>query len=277
MKIKKKNVGGRPLNKKLKLKTKKRKWNEPKQKNGLVKKKTEVAVKPSTSTEQSRKEKKPIESLEDRMEAARFRFLNEQLYTTAANEADGIFANDEEAFHAYHRGYQSQLKKWPLNPLERLIADLSKMPAETVIADMGCGEAQIAQKLARKQLTIHSFDLVAANEFVTPCNIAHTPLEDASVDVVVFCLSLMGTNLSLFFREANRILKKGGKLKIAEVSSRFRSIKKFIEAVEHMGFSVKNWRNLTDYFVLMNFEKDGKVKQKRPTGLILDPCLYKKR
>ncbi|KAI6181008.1 hypothetical protein M3Y98_00782800 [Aphelenchoides besseyi] len=58
MKIKKKNVGGRPLNKKLKLKTKKRKWNEPKQKNGLVKKKTEVAVKPSTSTEQSRKEKK---------------------------------------------------------------------------------------------------------------------------------------------------------------------------------------------------------------------------
>ncbi|KAI6181009.1 Ribosomal RNA-processing protein 8 [Aphelenchoides besseyi] len=225
------------------------------------------------------------------MEAARFRFLNEQLYTTAANEADGIFANDEEAFHAYHRGYQSQLKKWPLNPLERLIADLSKMPAETVIADMGCGEAQIAQKLARKQLTIHSFDLVAANEFVTPCNIAHTPLEDASVDVVVFCLSLMGTNLSLFFREANRILKKrvslipfslttsqfSGKLKIAEVSSRFRSIKKFIEAVEHMGFSVKNWRNLTDYFVLMNFEKDGKVKQKRPTGLILDPCLYKKR
>lgn len=35
------------------------------------------------------------------------------------------------------------------------------------------------------------------------------PLEKDAVDVVVFCLSLMGTNLNEYIREANRILKKG--------------------------------------------------------------------
>lgn len=31
------------------------------------------------------------------------------------------------------------------------------------------------------------------------------------------------------------------------------------------------------YFVILEFIKTGKVMQKRPTGLILKPCLYKKR
>ena len=35
------------------------------------------------------------------------------------------------------------------------------------------------------------------------------PLKPASVDVVVFCLSLMGTNLVDFLREAHRVLKLG--------------------------------------------------------------------
>lgn len=35
------------------------------------------------------------------------------------------------------------------------------------------------------------------------------PLEDESVDVAVFCLSLMGTNIRDFLEEANRVLKPG--------------------------------------------------------------------
>lgn len=73
---------------------------------------------------------------------------------------------------------------------------------------LGCGEARIAQELGER-FTVHSFDLVALNRHVTSCNITKTPLEDSSVGVVVYCLSLMGTNLGDFFREANRILKKG--------------------------------------------------------------------
>lgn len=61
---------------------------------------------------------------------------------------------------------------------------------------------------------VHSFDLVSPNERVTACDMAHVPLEDASVHVVVFCLSLMGTNLADFLREAHRVLVPGGLVKV---------------------------------------------------------------
>ncbi len=35
------------------------------------------------------------------------------------------------------------------------------------------------------------------------------PLASASVDVAVFCLSLMGTNMTDFLMEAHRVLKPG--------------------------------------------------------------------
>lgn len=75
-----------------------------------------------------------------------------------------------------------------------------------MIADFGCGEAKLAQSVKQ---TVHSFDLVAENERVTACDMAHVPLQNNSIDVVVFCLSLMGTNLQDYLLEANRVLKIG--------------------------------------------------------------------
>lgn len=40
-------------------------------------------------------------------------------------------------------------------------------------------------------------------------NSSQVPLPDSSVDVAVFCLSLMGTNLVEYLREAHRVLRKG--------------------------------------------------------------------
>merc|ERR1712079_790991 len=80
-------------------------------------------------------------------------------------------------------------KQWPLDPLNVVITDILRLDSAAVVADLGCGEARLARSVPN---TVHSFDLVAANERVTVADIAHTPLEVASVDVVVFCLSLMG-------------------------------------------------------------------------------------
>ena len=63
------------------------------------------------------------------------------------------------------------------------------------IADFGCGEARLARALSSSCKKIHSFDLVALNDAVTVCEFSRTPLENQSIDIAVFCLSLMGTNL----------------------------------------------------------------------------------
>lgn len=99
-----------------------------------------------------------------------------------------------------------QLKKWPFNPLNTILLDLSSLVSGSVIADLGCGEAELAERLGSKYV-VHSFDLVSLNERVVVADMAKLPLARGSVDVCVYCLSLMGTNLAHFFREAHRVLK----------------------------------------------------------------------
>jgi hypothetical protein len=63
----------------------------------------------------------------ERLKSARFRYLNEQMYRKDSNEAIQIFRRDPEAFKAYHAGYQQQVNKWPMNPLDIIIKDISKL------------------------------------------------------------------------------------------------------------------------------------------------------
>lgn len=93
-----------------------------------------------------------------------------------------------------------------LQQLFFLLEMLFFRPATYVVADFGCGEAELSKSVKQQ---VHSFDLVAKNESVTACDMAHVPLEDSSVDVAVFCLSLMGTNLQDYLTEAHRVLKIG--------------------------------------------------------------------
>lgn len=50
-----------------------------------------------------------------------FRYLNEQLYTTTGHEALKMFKKDDVAFSVYHEGFQSQVEKWPTNPIDVII------------------------------------------------------------------------------------------------------------------------------------------------------------
>uniref|UniRef100_A0A1I7XYF6 Ribosomal RNA-processing protein 8 n=1 Tax=Steinernema glaseri TaxID=37863 RepID=A0A1I7XYF6_9BILA len=218
---------------------------------------------------------KKEDSMLKRLEGGRFRYLNEKLYTMTGEEAKQMFEEDPEAFDQYHSGYRDQAKRWPLNPVNVIIQQL-RTKADLVIADMGCGDAKIAEVLGAHN-TVHSFDLVAKKPGVVACEMSHVPLEKDTCDVVVFCLSLMGTNVNEYLREAHRILKMGGDLRIAEVCSRFDNVRAFMRAVSHMGFEFKTSKTMQDYFVLFHFKKAGKVEHKRPSGLTLKPCLYKKR
>jgi ribosomal RNA-processing protein 8 len=70
--------------------------------------------------------------------------------------------------------------------------------------------------------TVHSFDLLAVNDSVVACDIAHVrrgsldsayadthqvPLAKSTLDVAIYSLSLMGTNYLDFLLEAYRVLK----------------------------------------------------------------------
>ena len=98
-------------------------------------------------------------------------------------------------------------------------------------------------------------------------------------------MSLMGTNFPTFLREANRVLKIGGKLFVAEVLSRFPEngdCKKFLHfAKEEAGFASVKVAKLKDFFYIMVFEKVKDSKKLPPISEefseTLKPCLYKRR
>lgn len=141
---------------------------------------------------------------------------------------------------------------------------------------MGCGDARLAQTVAQK---VYSIDLVSKIEGVIESDMAKTPIESNSVHVVVYCLSLMGTNLKDFFIEANRILKLNGLIKVAEVASRFDDIKVFIEFVQKCGFELVSKDLSHNLFYFINFKKTHDVNSfnKKIPDYSLKPCLYKKR
>jgi ribosomal RNA-processing protein 8 len=123
----------------------------------------------------------------------------------------------------YHTGFRHQVQSWPTNPVSHYISVLSTYPSKTVIADLGCGDAALAQALVPKGMTVLSFDLVSDGVYVVEADTCgKLPLpgsegpegeksegEGHVVDVVVCALSLMGTNWPTCIREAWRVLKAG--------------------------------------------------------------------
>lgn len=64
--------------------------------------------------------------MREKLGSARFRYVNEQLYTTTGSEALGMFEKDEQLFHVYHHGFATQVAKWPVNPLDCMVAWLRR-------------------------------------------------------------------------------------------------------------------------------------------------------
>lgn len=204
----------------------------------------------------------PMQSaMRQKLISARFRHLNQTLYTAPSATSLSLFAENPEMFEDYHSGFRQQVSVWPQNPVDNFIATLrsrarAKLPTfrdhkkrnfkaapeETeatkvaplvrthgtcTIADLGCGDARLSSTLhadsfaQKNNLKILSYDLQAPNKYVTKADVANLPLADGTVDMAIFCLALMGTNWIDFIEEAYRILHWRGELWIAEIKSRF--------------------------------------------------------
>jgi ribosomal RNA-processing protein 8 len=200
--------------------------------------------------------------MREKLVSARFRHLNETLYTRPSEESFSLFQDSPEMFTEYHEGFRRQVKVWPENPVDSFLSDirarakarppmkgrpgpgpsqrnkmaLPRTVGTCTIADLGCGDARLAESLqtdkAKLRLDVKSFDLQSPSPLVTKADIANLPLEDGSVNVAIFCLALMGTNWIDFVEEAYRILHWKGELWIAEIKSRFGPVRKS-NVVEH--------------------------------------------
>ncbi|CEH13914.1 Predicted RNA methylase involved in rRNA processing [Ceraceosorus bombacis] len=296
---------------------------------------------------------------------ARFRSINEALYTSSGAEAVSLAKEDSTRMQEYHRGFRSQTQSWPLIPVDAVVKILCTAKIATsscagkhvrnpVVVDLGAGEAPLAKALAKlsneahqtsgpapvaaskKKLTnfyghtwsVLSFDLdTSPDGWVVGANVAqHVPLPGAHhlaedregvqdhgdiqskgkkgqkgtrranpeiVDVVVFCLALMGTDWMGMILEAHRILQEGGDLIIAEVSSRHTSIEDFTDLIREAGFELKKSDSSNTHFSLFEFCKIERPTQNSPKNRkelaewrdklcekgrrVLKPCLYKRR
>ncbi len=142
-------------------------------------------------------------------------------------------ANAEE-WEQYHTLYREARKDWAVVPYEEMIRWCQKRSGY-VIGDFGCGEAKLAEAVGDRH-TVHSLDHVAVNENAIACDMAHVPLDDETLDVAVFSLSLMGMNFIDYLREAHRTLKLDGQLHIFEATSRFTDRTGFARDLEGLGF-----------------------------------------
>ena len=224
------------------------------------------------------------EKMENNLEDTKFRILNEKLYKSSSEEALNYFKSNEEDFITYHKGFSMQASKWPVNPNDMILKSLLLPKYKSkIIADIGCGEGKIAQKLVPMGYKVYSYDLVSMNKYVTVADMKNLPLNNKICDIGIFCLSLMNKNFIPFVVESNRILKINGKLLVAEITSRIVDMDKFLKIFEKYGFEIIKKRNIQDYFELITFKKikDCEISKKDEeldnTYDILKPCLYKKR
>jgi hypothetical protein len=179
------------------------------------------------------------EPADERRRVARygdFSKMNNRWYATASNKTHiRLEANPEEWAH-YHTMYQELRKKWDVVPFQEEIHWLKQRSGSTV-GDFGCGEALIAAAVGDRH-QVYSYDHVAVNGSVFACDIAAVPLEDESLDVAIFCLSLMGANFTDYIREAHRCLHIDGDLHIWEPASYFDDVEQFAHDLGRLGFDV---------------------------------------
>lgn len=131
----------------------------------------------------------PMQSaMRQKLISARFRHLNQTLYTAPSATSLALFATNPEMFEDYHSGFRQQVAVWPSNPVDTFIATIRERGAarpaghkdkrakknpnlidaeaaktgaqplprtggKCTIADLGCGDGKLAATLTADKTT----------------------------------------------------------------------------------------------------------------------------
>ena len=165
-------------------------------------KKSSIPLKINNSSNKINKKDKIISlsnQHKNRLKGAQFRMLNEYLYINKSSDSFQYFQKDPKQFRTYHNGFISQTKSWPINPIDIIIKDINNLmllnKKSLKIGDFGCGDAKIAKTFKNnKNIQIYSYDLISELSYVISCDISHVNLKNNTLDIAIYCLSLMGNN-----------------------------------------------------------------------------------
>ena len=167
-----------------------------------------------------------------------------------------LTANPTE-WRDYHALYTEARRNWATIPAH-VFADWldHRLDRPRRVADLGCGEMLLADRLIDSGNpgghTVLGFDHVAVDDRVSACDIAHLPLPDASVEVAVLSLALMGANHGDYITEAHRVLGIDGQLWIAETASRVgQDTDRLRNSMRDHGFDLAHIEVHTDTFTMI--------------------------
>ncbi len=150
---------------------------------------------------------------------ARFRHINEKLYTTTSQEALRMMQEDPQLMTDYHSGFASQTTKWPVNPVDSIagrLRELAGVPAAKgkegkkasngtsaakqenkgpfLVADLGAGTAPLAKALKGVPgIAVLSYDLLDSPDgYVVGCDVgSHVPLPGRKGGIVSRCRTVI--------------------------------------------------------------------------------------
>ena len=147
---------------------------------------------------------------------------------------------DPTEWKRYHSLYRAARKDWTTVPAFVFANWLKSRSDRRRVADLGCGEMLLADRVGERH-EILAFDHVAFDDRVTVCDISEVPLDDATVNIAVLSLALMGKNHMDYVREAHRILPVDGLMWLCEPTAHIGSDREHISSVlAEYGFNVLN-------------------------------------
>ena len=177
-----------------------------------------------------------VGSLQNKLQQAQQKKLGGNVLMGLTTNGQLLLQENSQEWAHYPTLYQESRKDWAVIPYEEMIR-CCQQRSDYTIGDFGSGEAKLAEAVSDRH-KVYSFDHIAINNNVSACDMAHVPLDDETLDVAIFSLSLMGSNFTDYLREAYRTLKLDGQLHIIESTSRFRDPGQFRTDLEALGFTV---------------------------------------
>jgi superfamily II DNA or RNA helicase len=165
--------------------------------------------------------------------------FNRRGKTTHSNTMHKEFTENPDRFFRYHKLRTERMEKWSEIPYEYIATKIKD--EGDIVVDFGCGENKFKNCIPKNK--VYSFDHVAFDDSVIACDIKDVSeyLDNESVDVALFSLSLWGTNHKDYIKEAYRVLKHKGMIYIAEPINSYETPEddsKLIELINEVGFQI---------------------------------------